>query len=888
MARTIFTPDNDNNDGVTHGTENEASVTQVDEFLAEDHDGASGDFEVLSSATSDDDTISDDSDEESEEEEDEDQKKRAPIDLNKTIYVVFDLETNGLSHVRNHIIEIAATVLNHRGEPVEDGLFSSLINPLAPIPYLVTQITTITNAQVANQPLFATVANDFVRFIFQRVKDWEEKEKSTVSNIVLVAHNGYKFDVPFLMRKYLQGHVSAINTIIRKLYALDTMVLAKQVVKKKQMRIPDNYKLKCVYNYCTRKKMKNAHRADVDVEATVSILQYRPFWTERERFIYKVNEDGSVNRPKNLRRREIEDDSDTDHESDEDSVDDSVSEAEEEEEEEEEQVVGWTMNTTFEGVKSSELFEQNLQSRSVRRRNNDENISPGLQYSPNTVNSPMKAWRAIFTFFIIDKIVGYTNDYGKEKVNSWSDIDRKDFTDFISILFISAIQKRKDKISNWWSDDPLLENVVAKRIMTGRHFHQMLRFLHCCPINDPTRNNNVYDPAYKIKEIMDLLESRYKKLFIPGENLSLDESLIRAFGRIKFKVRIITKAARYGIKLYVLTDAETAFVLKVIIYTGAQTYGTTDEEVSKTVHVVRNLAENYRGTYRTIYIDRFYTSLDLMKEMDKLNLFVTGTVMANRIPKELKINKTSTEFKSMIRGDYKKHRYSYVDDLGIQRHYGLVAWKDSNMVYLLSSNHDTNSVDQCYRRSSEGRIMVNRPSVIGKYNCNMGGVDLADMRRLHCNSTLMGQNRWWLKLFFYNLDVATSNALILYNLATNSKMTIVEFKMKLIMGFVGKQIENIGRNPTSFAHRMEKVKNRYRCVYCAMLQDNKNRRTIHVCSAEGCHLPLCTTGHGRTNRNCFEIVHADDNLLEACQIRHREMMKNCTKNATKPPNSESK
>jgi hypothetical protein len=29
----------------------------------------------------------------------------------------------------------------------------------------------------------------------------------------------------------------------------------------------------------------------------------------------------------------------------------------------------------------------------------------------------------------------------------------------------------------------------------------------------------------------------------------------------------------------------------------------------------------------------------------------------------------------------------------------------------------------------------------------MGGVDLVDMRRLHCNLTIMGQNQWWLKLF---------------------------------------------------------------------------------------------------------------------------------------------
>jgi NAD(P)H-flavin reductase len=60
----------------------------------------------------------------------------------------------------------------------------------------------------------------------------------------------------------------------------------------------------------------------------------------------------------------------------------------------------------------------------------------------------------------------------------------------------------------------------------------------------------------------DYLENGYNVLFIPGQQLSLEETLIWAFGRIKFKVHIVTKAAWYGIKLYVITDAVTAYVLK--------------------------------------------------------------------------------------------------------------------------------------------------------------------------------------------------------------------------------------------------------------------------------------------------------------------------------------
>lgn len=56
---------------------------------------------------------------------------------------------------------------------------------------------------------------------------------------------------------------------------------------------------------------------------------------------------------------------------------------------------------------------------------------------------------------------------------------------------------------------------------------------------------------------------RFRECYVPAQGLSLDETLISAFGRIRFKVRIVTKAARYGITLYVLTEAVTGYVLNV-------------------------------------------------------------------------------------------------------------------------------------------------------------------------------------------------------------------------------------------------------------------------------------------------------------------------------------
>ena len=196
--------------------------------------------------------------------------------------------------------------------------------------------------------------------------------------------------------------------------------------------------------------------------------------------------------------------------------------------------------------------------------------------STNSLNSPTKAWRQIFTNAILNKVTTYTNDYGEKNHKNWTTIDRSDIIDFISILFLMSIQRQKDKPSNWFSENVMLQCAPAKKVMTGYKFHTLLRYLHCCPLQQPAGEE--YDPAFKINGFSIYLQDQFAKLYDPGQALSLDESLIRAFGRIKFKVRIITKSARYGIKVYVITDAETSYVLNLKFYTGRAMYGI---EVSK-------------------------------------------------------------------------------------------------------------------------------------------------------------------------------------------------------------------------------------------------------------------------------------------------------------------
>ena len=207
--------------------------------------------------------------------------------------------------------------------------------------------------------------------------------------------------------------------------------------------------------------------------------------------------------------------------------------SEEEEEEDHEDIAEDSLGSRWEDTVNYDpenIPMEKFQEHITHTRRTGSSVVVGLQCHPMDVNTPIRAWRQIFTRGILDKLVKYTNEYGARHCKTWSDISRKDIEAFIAVLFVSRIQKRKDKTSNWFSNNPLLENPVMKRIMSGRQFHTILRYLHCCPAVNQDPNAPGYDPGYKVAELRDaLLERRYNATFIPGQQLSLDETLIRAF-----------------------------------------------------------------------------------------------------------------------------------------------------------------------------------------------------------------------------------------------------------------------------------------------------------------------------------------------------------------------
>lgn len=95
-------------------------------------------------------------------------------------YVVFDLETTGISVMKDEIIEISAVKVKD-GQVIDT--FSTLVNPLRDIPYAATAVNGITDEMVKNEPDLIIVLPRFLEFI---------------KGFVLVGHNIKSFDMKFI------------------------------------------------------------------------------------------------------------------------------------------------------------------------------------------------------------------------------------------------------------------------------------------------------------------------------------------------------------------------------------------------------------------------------------------------------------------------------------------------------------------------------------------------------------------------------------------------------------------------------------------------------------------------------------------------------------------
>ena len=156
-------------------------------------------------------------------------------------YVVFDIETTGLSAEKNKIIEIGAVKVID-GKIVEK--FSQFVNPKVPIPFEIEQLTSIKDEMVMDAPTIEEVLPRFMEFC---------------KDAVMVAHNA-DFDMSFIKKNCDLQNITYDFTIA------DTVALARFLMPQL-----NRYKLDTIAK-ALNVSLENHHRAVDDAGCTAEIF----------------------------------------------------------------------------------------------------------------------------------------------------------------------------------------------------------------------------------------------------------------------------------------------------------------------------------------------------------------------------------------------------------------------------------------------------------------------------------------------------------------------------------------------------------------------------------------------------------------------------------------
>jgi len=122
--------------------------------------------------------------------------------------VIFDLETTGLSPYRHEIIQIAGVRMKS-GRILEEDFFSTYVKPKTAIPSFISNYTGITNDHVSKAPAVKEALVDFSSF---------------AGDAVLIAHNGQRFDMPFIRESCTRSRLP-----VRPVGFVDSMAFSRKI-----------------------------------------------------------------------------------------------------------------------------------------------------------------------------------------------------------------------------------------------------------------------------------------------------------------------------------------------------------------------------------------------------------------------------------------------------------------------------------------------------------------------------------------------------------------------------------------------------------------------------------------------------------------------------------
>ena len=272
-----------------------------------------------------------------------------------------------------------------------------------------------------------------------------------------------------------------------------------------------------------------------------------------------------------------------------------------------------------------------------------------------------------------------------------------------------------------------------------------------------------YNCSAKIEPIYEYLIKCWQSLLTLKENISVDEALLLWKDCLSWKQFIRTKQACFGLKSFVLVEASSGYIWNSIIYTGDDTLveeGNTYQY--QATNIIMSLCKKVLDEGRCLFMDNWYSSLELLSELCSRSTDVVGTVHKDckGLPKDVMSKKFKTGEKATA----------------YNLNYGTMCmqWKDKKDVRTLASCvPDEDVVVKCHGKDKVVLLIVNT------YNDSMGGVDQSDQMMSSYPVERKRLKKWSKKMWLHLINTCVFNTQILLK-KQGGNLSPLQFRSRLI------------------------------------------------------------------------------------------------------------
>ena len=315
-----------------------------------------------------------------------------------------------------------------------------------------------------------------------------------------------------------------------------------------------------------------------------------------------------------------------------------------------------------------------------------------------------------------------------------------------------------------------------------------------------------------------------------------------------------------------MADSKNAYIFNILPYTGSGTLqeaSTQYEDLPQPVRIVLHVTELYLNKGHHVFTDRYYTSIPLAQALADRSTSFTGTSMRNHAELPDPIRLTPSRLADDEVKAFTADRLSALE--------WRAAKKKKSLIMI--SNESSSNMVQIQSRGSQQEVQ--KPFVVNHYNHSMNGVDRADQYTVYY-SFIQKARKWWRKLFFWLLEVATVNSYILYKLNTTTAITHLEYRRKVLEALALRHIQSAppralaGRprkrqrsistdDPEQLngqSHFPGKLSKPKECVVCSDPAKGQRHRSLYYCTLVHLtpHYALSTVSNCTTQRNPTEFI----------------------------------